>query len=46
MANIQNALEAPENFKNFFWTPDMHVYGFAQRGQIVETMDHWKRLNF
>jgi hypothetical protein len=44
MENIQSALQAPENYKNFFWTPDLNIYGFAQKGQIIETMDQWNKV--
>jgi hypothetical protein len=45
MDSIETALQHPENFKNFFWTPDLNVYGFAKKGQIIETMDQWKNVN-
>jgi hypothetical protein len=44
METISDALHSPENFKRFFWTPDLNVYGFAENGQIIETIDHWKKV--
>jgi hypothetical protein len=38
MKNIQRQLEQTQNFTRFFWTPDYHVYGFASKEQIQETL--------
>jgi hypothetical protein len=44
MNTIKDALRSPENFKNFFWTPDLNVYGFAEKDDIIETIDYWKKV--
>ena len=36
---IENKLVDPRNYKQFFWTPDMEVFGFGTVTQIKATTD-------
>ena len=45
MKNIQSQLQNPLNFRRFFWTPDLNVYGFASKTKINETIGVWSKLN-
>lgn len=42
MQNIQNQLQSPQNYRKFFWTPDLNVYGFASNNEMRSKMDQWK----
>ena len=37
--SIEQKLVDPRNYKQFFWTPDMEVFGFGTVGQIKATTD-------
>ena len=37
--SIEQKLVDPRNYKQFFWTPDMEVFGFGTVSQIKATTD-------
>ena len=39
MIQIENKLANPKNYKQFFWTPDLNVFGFGTLVQIKATTD-------
>ena len=39
MIQIEHKLANPKNYKQFFWTPDLNVFGFGTLVQIKATTD-------
>ncbi len=37
--DLEKKLYSPQNFKQFFWTPDFNCYGFGTINEIKQTTD-------